>query len=228
MEQPEEDFWPYEKLPEPHPEIERGDYGAALKAFAMRELLDYRESGPSNSDVWVCGFGTTLWLMGDRYGAARLWSHLCGEVMRGRIRYSSTGNFQAGLLLWFAAVWLKHDGYEAAAEEWHDKAASLLEKLLSRRGLVMGADYSILLAKLLRGEIELSAVQANYVDKPANQRDQNEWQALFYAGVRAREQGDLAATKRLWQQAKPRTESWVVYEYYLLEHELKQLAKKTK
>jgi len=226
MKQPEEDFWPYEKLPEPHPEIERGDYDAALKAFAMRELLDCRESGPSHSDVWVCGFGVTLWLMGDRYGAARLWSHVCDEVLRGRIKSSSTGNFQAGLLLWFAAVWLKHDGYEAAAEEWKDKAAALLDKLLCRRRLVMGADYSILLAKLLQGDIELSTVQASYADKPTDQRDHDDWQALFYARVRAREEGNIGETRRLWAQAKERTESWVVYEYYLLEHERNLLAKK--
>jgi hypothetical protein len=226
MDESQEDFWPYDKLPEPHPEIERGNFDAALKAFAMRELLDYRESGPSNSDVWVCGFGVTLWLMGDRYGAGRLWSHVCAEVMRGRIKYSSTGNFQAGLLLWFAAVWLKHDGYDAAAEEWHDAAAALFNKLLSRKWPVMGADFSIRLAKLLRQELDFEQVLAGIDEKSPGYQDY-QWEALFYAGVRAFEEGNAGETRRLWAQATERTESWVTYEYYLLECERKKLSEKT-
>jgi hypothetical protein len=87
----------------------------------------------------------------------------------------------------------------------------------------MGADFSIQLARLLRREIDLPEVRAAYRDKPPHTHDGYEWEALFYAGVRAYEDGDVEETRRLWGQAKERTISWVVLEYYLLEHEKKKL-----
>lgn len=218
MPEPQADFWSFEKLPEPHPAIERGDLQAALSAFATREMLDYRLHGPSHSDVWICGFGVTLWLMGDTDGAGRVWSRACDQALRGQFKYSSTGTFQAGLLLWFASVWLKD-------QDWHDEAEALFDKLLRKKRPVMGADFSIQLARLLRREIELPQVRAAYSDKPPHTHDSYEWAALFYAGVRAYEDGDIDETRRLWSQAKERTESWVVLEYYLLEHERKQFVK---
>jgi hypothetical protein len=211
-----DDFWPHERLPEPHLAIERGDLQAALGAFATREMLDYRLHGPSHSDVWVCGFGVTLWLMGDTDGAGRVWSRACDEALSGKFKYSSTGTFQSGLLLWFASVWLKD-------EDWHEEAATLFDKLLRKKRPVMGADYSILLARLLRREIGLDQVRAGYRDKPPHTQDSYEWRALFYAGVRAYEGEDVKETRRLWSQVKERTESWVVLEYYLLEHEKNKL-----
>jgi hypothetical protein len=213
---PQENFWPYEKLPAPHPAIERGDLQAALSAFATREMLDYRLHGPSHSDGWICGFGVTLWPMGDTDGAGRVWSRACDEALRGKFKYSSTGTFQSGLLLWFASVWLKD-------EDWHEEAEALFDKLLRKKRPAMGADFSIQLARLLRREIDLPEVRAAYRDKPPHTHDGYEWEALFYAGVRAYEDGDVEETRRLWGQAKERTMSWVVLEYYLLEHERKKL-----
>lgn len=215
-EHPQEDFWPYEKLPEPHPAIERGDLQGALGAFATREMLDYRLHGPSHSDVWICGFGVTLWLMGDTDGAGRVWSRASDEALRGKFKYSSTGTFQSGLLLWFASVWLKD-------EDWHDEAEALFDKLLRKKRPVMGADFSILLARMLRREIDLPEVQASYRDEQPEHREDCEWEALFYAGVRAYEEGDISGTRRLWGQARERKRSWVTLEYYLLEHEKKKL-----
>jgi hypothetical protein len=90
----------------------------------------------------------------------------------------------------------------------------------------MGADFSILLARLLRQEIDLPQVQAGYSNEPLRTHNSYEWKALFYAGARAYEDGDIEETRRLWGQAKERTESWVVFEYYLLEHEKKNLDKR--
>lgn len=216
MHESSHDFWPYKKLPEPYPAIERGDLQSALGAFAMREMLDYRLHGPSYSDVWVCGFGVTLWLMGDRDGAGRVWSRACQEALQGKFRYSSTGTFQPGLLLWFASVWLKHG-------QWHAEAEALLDKLLRKKRPVMGADFSVLLAKLLRREIDLPEVCASYRERPPHTQADYEWKALFYGGVRAFEDGHLMDTHQLWAQAQERTESWVAMEYYLLAHEKKKL-----
>jgi hypothetical protein len=218
MREPKEDFWSYDKLPEPHPAIERGDLQAALSAFATREMLDYREYGPSHSDVWICGFGVTLWLMGDTDGAGSVWSKACDEAQNGKFKYSSTGTFQSGLLLWFASVWLKN-------EDWHEEAEALFDKLLRKKRPDMGADFPILLARMLRREIDLPEVQASYRDEQPEDCEDYEWEALFYAGVRAYEDGDIGETHRLWSQAKERTESWVTLEYYLLEHERKRLGK---
>jgi hypothetical protein len=216
MHETTDDFWPYDKLPEPHPAIERGDFQAALAAFATREMLDYRLHGPSHSDNWVCGFGVTLWLMGDTGGAGRVWSQACDEALRGKFSYSSTGTFQSGLLLWFASVWLKN-------EDWHGEAEALFDKLLRKKRPVMGAGFSILLAKLLRREIDLPQVQAGYKGRAPHTHDSFEWTALFYAGVRSYEDGHVEETRQLWNQAKERTVSWVVLEYYLLVHEKKKL-----
>lgn len=211
-----ENFWPYEKLPEPHRAIEQGDLQAALGAFATREMLNYRMHGPSHSDVWVCGFGATLWLMGDTDGAGRVWSWACYEALRGKFRYSSTGTFQSGLLLWFAAAWLKR-------EDWHAEAEALFDKLLRKKRPIMGADFSIQLARLLRREIDLEAVRAGYRDMPPRTQNSYEWQAVFYAGVRAYEDGDIEETRQLWSQAEQRPESLLVVEYFLLEHEKMKL-----
>ena len=82
------DWWDMSKLPEPKAAIEAGDLQAALSGFATREMLDYRLHGRCHSDVWVCGFGAALWLLGDTDGAGRVWSRACDEVLRGKFRYS--------------------------------------------------------------------------------------------------------------------------------------------
>ncbi len=210
------DFWKKSSLPHPLEVVETGDLQAALNSFALREMLDYRMYGTFHSDGWICGFGVTLWLMGDRFGAAAVWSKACDEAFRGKFKYSSGGTFQSGLLLWFASVWLKD-------EEWHEEAAGLFEKLLNKRRPVMGATFSSLLAKLLRKEIDLPQIQATILDKPPHARQSYDWRTLFYAGVRAYEEGNPAETRRLWNQAEERTDTCVSLEYYLLEHERKKL-----
>lgn len=210
-------MWDISKRPYPPDAIDAGDLQAALGGFATRELLDYGRHGRCHSDVWVCGFGVTLWLMGDTAGAVKYWSKACGEALKGKFRYSSTGTFQPGLLLWFASVWLKN-------EDWREEADALFDKLLRKRQPLMGANYSTLLAKFLRREIDLSQVQASYsAGQPQSQRSY-EMVSWFYAGVQAYDDGRVDETRRLWAQVKVRPKQTLVYELYLLEHEKKKLA----
>ena len=199
-------------MPEPQAAIESGDFHAALCGFATSHLLNYRQRSQFYSDVHICGFGVVLWLMEDRSGAANVWAAACDEAFKGKFKYSSTGVYQAGLLLWFASVWLK-DG------DWHDDAAALLDKLLRRRKPVMGADFPSLLARLLRGDVDLPAVQA------ACKSEDDQRMALFYGGVRAFETGNRDTTRRLWREARAPTYSECELEYYLLAHERKKLEK---
>ena len=210
MREPMRDWSEFGETPEPKAAIESGDLQAALSGFATRELLGYRMHGRGHSDVWISGFGVAQWLMGDTFGAARVWSRVCEEALKGRYAYSSTGTFQGGLLLWFASVWLKD-------EDWHDEAAALFDKLLRKRQPVMGAGFPSLLARLLRQEVDLPKVQA------ACNNEAYERMALFYAGVRASEAGDREATRQLWMQTKTPTYSQCEFEYYLLAHERKNL-----
>lgn len=204
------DWNEFGRTPEPKAAIESGDLQGALSGFATREMLDYRLHGRYHSDVWICGFGVAQWLMGDTAGAARVWSRACDEALAGKFRYSSTGVYQAGFLLWFASVWLKD-------EDWHDEASALFDKLLRRKRLVMGATFPSLIARLLRKEVELPEVLAAATDEA------RERMTLFYGGVRAFEEGDRAMTRRLWAQAKAPTYSQCEFEHYLLEHEKKKL-----
>jgi hypothetical protein len=210
MRDPVRDWNEFGETPEPRAAIEAGDLQAALSSFATRHLLDYRLRMRVYSDVWISGFGVAQWLMGDIFGAGTVWSRVCEEALKGRYTYSSTGTFQGGLLLWFASVWLKD-------EDWHDEAAALFDKLLRKRRPVMGASFPSLLARLLRKEVDLSEVQA------ACQGEAHERMALFYAGVRAFEDGDRAMTRQLWMQTNAPTYSQCELEYYLLAHERKQL-----
>jgi hypothetical protein len=68
----------------------------------------------------------------------------------------------------------------------------------------------------------LPEVRASYRDQPPQVQEDYEWEALFYLGVRAYEDGDVEETRRLWRQAKERTDTSVTLEYYLLEHEKKK------
>jgi len=198
--------------------IDVGDLQGALCAFAAREMLDYGLHGHQmHSDVWVCGFGVTLWLMGDTDGAGKVWSRACDEALRGKFKYSSTGTFQSGLLLWFASVWLEN-------KDWREEANSLFDKLLKKRQPVMGANFSILIAKYLRREIDLSQVQASYSDAPPQSQRHDEITSLFYAGVQAYDEEKVDEARRLWTQVKDRPIQTLAFEHYLLEHEKKKLA----
>jgi hypothetical protein len=185
---------------------------AALSGFAVRHLLVYRRRMQFYSDGEICGFGAVLWMMGDLTGAASVWATACDEALKGKFKYSGTGTFQPGLLLWFASVWLKD-------EDWHDEAAALFDKLLRKRYPVMGAGFPSLLARLLRHEIDLPQVQSA-CDSEARHR-----MALFYAGVRAFEAGDRDTTRQLWTQAPAPTYSQCELEHYMLAHERKNLTK---
>jgi len=212
-------MWDISKRLYPPNSIDAGDLHGALCAFAAREMLDYACHGPRmHSDVWICGFGVTLWLMGDTDGAGKVWSRACDEALSGKVKYSSTGNFQAGLLLWFASVWSKN-------EDWREEANALFDKLLKRRQSVMGASFSILLAKYLRREIDLSQVQASYNDAPLQSQKHGEMESLFYAGVQAYDEGKVDETRRLWAQVKDKPKQTLQFEHYLLEHEKKKLSK---
>jgi hypothetical protein len=178
-------------------------------------MLDYRVDGRCHSDGWVCGFGVVQWLMGDKFGAAAVWARACDEASRGKFRYSGMGTFQSGLLLWFASVWLKDD-------EWHSEAEALFEKLLRKKRSVMGASYPSLLARLLRREVDLSDVEAQQSDVVLL-RERQHTQALFYAGVRAFEDGRIDETTQLWQRMGAPENSLVELEYYLLTHERARL-----
>jgi len=210
------DFWQEQSLAHPLESIEGGDLKAALNASAVREMLDYRADGHGHSDGWICGFGVTLWLMGDKFGAAAIWSKACDEALKGKFRYSSGGTFQSGLLLWFASVWLKD-------QTWREEAEALFEKLLNKRQPVMGARFSSRLARLLRKETTLPEIQTAYTDEPPQIKQDYHWEALFYSGVRALEEGNIHETRRLWNQAEERTDSCVCLEYYLLKHEIHNL-----
>jgi hypothetical protein len=179
-------------------------------------MLDYRFWGRHHADGWICGFGVVQWLMGDRSGAARVWSRMCDECLRGKIKYSSTGTLQPGLLLWFASVWLKD-------EDWHDEAAALFEKLLRRKVPLMGGHFELMLAKLLRREITLEQLRTAYTDMRPQDRDGAERKALFYAGVRAYEEGKVEETRRLWSQVPEPINRDGELEYHLLLCERKKL-----
>jgi hypothetical protein len=214
MDESTSEWWSISNLPQPKAAIEAGDFQSALNGFAVREMLDYRLHGRFHSDDWICGFGVALWLMGDKFGAASVWSKATGESLQGKFKYSSTGTFQAGLLLRFASVWLRRDDYR-------DEANALFLRLLSKRQAVSGAAFPILLARLLLGEMETEEVRKVIRSEPSQVQEDYEWQLLFYSGVRACEQGKVDQPKELWMQAKERTDTSVVLEYYLLEHERK-------
>ena len=212
-------IWDISKRLYPPNAIDAGDLHGALCAFAAREMLDYACHGNRmHCDVWICGFGVTLWLMGDTDGAGKVWSRACDEALRGKFKYSSTGNFQAGLLLWFASIWSKND-------DWREEANALFDKLLKRRQPVMGASFSILLAKFLRREIDLPQVQASYSDKPPQSQRHGEMESWFYAGVQAYDDGNVDETRRLWAQVEDKPKQTLAFEHYLLEHERKKLDK---
>jgi hypothetical protein len=196
--------------------IDAGNLPAALNAFALREMLDYRMYGRYHSDVWICGFGVVMWMMGDCYGAARVWSRVCDEVRSGKIKYSSTGTYQAGLLLWFAAVWLKD-------EDWREDANVFFSLLLTKRRPPIGSDFPSLLARYLRREIDLLEVKAGYKDQLQNSQDSYELEALFYAGVRAYADGNIDETRQIWSEIKGLNYSSLSLEHHLLTFEKKKL-----
>jgi hypothetical protein len=206
-------------------ELNKGNLHAALSGFATRFLLDYRGRVRSgfHADNDICGFGATLWLMGDRAGAAQVWANVCDAAYRGRIRYSSFGTFQAPLLLWFASVWLKND-------DWHSDAEQTLTKLLSRPVPMIGSKFSAQLARILRKETTLASITATrlaetppLVRKLSGQLSEHEQiTGLFYQGVSEYENRNVAKTLKLWNQVRsPKDEGPL--EYYLLRHECKKL-----
>lgn len=216
MREPVPEWSKFAESPWPLAAIKAGDLKSALAGFATRHLLDYRRRRQFYADGDLSGFGAVLWLMGDRLGAANVWSFATEEALKGRFKYSSTGTFQPGLFLWFASVWLKD-------EDWHDEAAELFDKLLRRKLPLMSGKFEKLLAKFLRREISLEDARAAYTSVPPQHRDGAEREALFYGGVRAYEEGKAEETRRLWSQVPVPTDQEGELEYYLLVHERKML-----
>jgi len=216
MREPVPEWQKFGETPWPLAAVASGDLKSALAGFATRHLLDYRRRRQFYADSDLSGFGSVLWLMGDQLGAANVWSFAAEEALKGRFRYSSTGTFQPGLLLWFASVWLKD-------EDWHDEAAALFEKLFRRKVPLMSGKFESLLAKLLRREISLGDVRGAYPSMQPQWRDDAECQALFYAGVRAFEEGKIEETRLLWSQAPGLIDREGQLEYYLMMHERTKL-----
>jgi hypothetical protein len=216
MREPVPKWEDFAETPWPLAALHAGDLKSALAGFATRHVLGYRRRG-FYADADLSGFGTVLWLMGDRLGAANVWSFATEEAVKGRFKYSNSGTFRPGLLLWFASVWLKD-------EDWHDEAAALFDKLLRRKVPLMSGHFERLLAKFLRREMTLEQVRAACLDvRPQQDREGAERKALFYAGVRACEDGNVEETRRLWAQAQAPTDREGELEYYLLVHEMKKL-----
>jgi hypothetical protein len=214
-------MWDISRRLYPPDAIDAGDLERALCAFAAREMLEFAKYGQhSRSDDWICGFGLTLWLMGETDDAGKVWSRACDEGLSGKIKYSSTQGFQAGLLLWFASVWSKN-------EDWREEANALFDKLFRRRRPAMEASFSKLLAKFLRREIDLPQVQADYSDRSPKSQKHYEMISLFYAGVQAYDDGRVDETRRLWAQVKDKPKQTLVFEHYLLEHERNKLNKRS-
>jgi hypothetical protein len=113
-------------------------------------------------------------------------------------------------------VWLKD-------EEWHDEATQLLDKLLKRKQPVMGGEFASNLARLLRRELNLAEMEAEYGREVPLLRERERTIALFYAGVRAFEEGDPQQTRRLWAQVKRPKNPLVELDYYLLVAERRRL-----
>lgn len=215
MREPVPEFKEFGKTPWPLAALKAGDLHLALAGYATRHMLDYRRRTQFYADADLCGFGAVLWLMGDRLGAANVWSFATDEAIRGRFKYSDSGTFRSGLLLWFASVWLKD-------EDWRDEAAALFEKLFRRKTPLMSGHFESVLAKLLRREITLEDVRAEIADMRAQDRGGAERKALFYAGVRAYGEGNVEEARRLWQQAPTPADEGEL-EYYLLVHEREKL-----
>src|SRR5262245_45591107 len=182
------------ELPDPREALKSGNLRAAQIGFAMEQMTEFRECLGMSSDGPAIGFGTTLWLLGDLWGATLVWANVCDLATKGRYSHSSSGTFQSGLLLWFASVWLKDSACEEATSErlesLHDKVDELFTKLLRRKRTIMGASFAASLAKFLRREADLSSVEAEYSDVPLR-RERQATMAMFYAGVRAFEDGNV-------------------------------------
>jgi hypothetical protein len=216
MREPVPEFDEFGKTPWPRSNLATGDLQSALEGFAARHMLACRRRWQFYGDSDLCGFGAVLWLMEDRLGAANVWAFATEEATKGRFKYSSTGTLQPGLLLWFASVWLKD-------EDWHGEASALFDKLFRRKISMMSGSFQLQLAKLLRKEVGLEDVRAAYTSMRAGDRDGAERQALFYAGVRAYEDGKVEETERLWGQLPMPVDREGELEFYLLMHERKKL-----
>jgi hypothetical protein len=195
--------------------LECGLYAEALSRFATSHFLNYRMKVRMDSDVKISGFGVALWLIGDVFGAATVWSRVCDDALKGRIYYSSTGCYQGGLLLWFASVWLKDDECQAGATK-------LFRKLLARKRLPMSGRIHAFIARFLLGEIDFAEVQNSFSESLV-MRTSEEREALFYAGVRAYQDENVAETLRFWNQINDPEPVTRWLENYLLNYERRKL-----
>lgn len=86
MRDPVPEFDEFGETPWPLAALQAGDLKSALAGYATRHMLDYRRRMQFYADADLCGFGTVLWLMGDRLGAASVWSYAADEAFKGRFR----------------------------------------------------------------------------------------------------------------------------------------------
>jgi len=206
-------------LPHPVEALHEGDPQTALHAYAAREMFDYQRYGRAHSDVWICGFGTCLWLLGHSEGAARIWKQATTDALKGRFGYSSSGSYSPGLLLWFAGAIL-------ADECLREHAEALFYKLRSKKQRPIGGDEASLYAKLLRGEEDFYGIMRIYKENHpyagnslpsahiAFQR-----QLSFYAGVKAVTLEQPQEAERFWASA-PEDETYSsAMETYLMKFE---------
>ncbi len=210
------DWTKFSDEPRPSEALKSGDLQRALRDFALQQLLELRFPLAMRSDGPGIGFGTALWLLGDREGAGHVWAQVTETVYKGRYTHSSHWTFQGPLLLWFASVRLE-------CQDWHDLADRTLDRLLAKQGLKEARGSE--LAKFLQRKIDLDDVRSHFSDGKLCERQLQ--RASFYAGVRALEDGDTGAARRHWNSLDQPTLASVEFEYYLAAHEKALLCQRT-
>jgi len=210
--QPKLDSWQtFSEIPRSDEALRAGDLQMALNGYAMEQLLELRSPVESRSDRPAIGFATVLWLLGDRAGAGHVLAQATETAFRGRYTHSAAGTFQECLLLWFASVRLQ-------SQEWHNLANRTIDKLLRKK--FANNSWPARLALLLQGQVELNDVESS-ISEPLRERQFP--QAMFYAGVRALEDGNPTLALRYWDLVQtPKLEYWES-EYFLAVHERNRL-----
>jgi hypothetical protein len=209
------DWKVFSEPPRPDEAMKSGDLHPALREFGFEQLMELRQPVAMRSDGPGIGFGTVLWLLGDYEGAGHAWAQITDAASQGRYSHSSAGTFQCGLLLWFAAVRLD-------CQDWHDLADRTFDKLLRKK---LGKDsWHGGLAQFLQGEIAFDDLHSS-IDEPLRERQFP--QAVFYAGLRALEEGNSEVALRHWDRLEqPQLSLWE-HEYFLALHERDRLRRAT-
>ena len=205
------DWTLFSKHPRPDEALKAGDLQRALTEFGLEQMLELRNSMGMTSDGPGVGFGATLWLLGDYEGAGYVWAQISERVFKGRYSHSNQKTFQGPLLLWFASVKLE-------SKDWHDLATRTFQKLL--RNKLWRSDSVAELALFLQKEVDLAFLESKFTEP---MRERQFPKALFYAGVRAIEEGNKSQALEYWDRVTvPNISLWEL-EYYLALHERQRL-----